>query len=635
MSVLREIRTGIWHLRRGGHSQFATWRSRRRTEQGFAVPRNVRGVEAAWTGRGRNRRLSLAPADLPLPHPSRPDVRAAVILDDFSALAFGHEWVTKAVHPHTWREDLADEQIDLLFVESAWAGNGGLWRGKVAGPAGPSAELRELVQWCRERAVATVFWNKEDPPHYDDFLPAARMFDQIFTSDSDRIPQYKRDLGHDRIAALPFAAQPAVHNPVRPAHGRHSRDMAFAGMYFAHKYPERRTQMEFLLGGALDASAKMNTGLEIFSRQLGGSPEYQFPDPLSGRVVGSLTYAQTLSAYKAYKVFLNVNSVEDSPSMCARRIFEISASGTPVVSAPSQAMPHFFGPEAVPVAATRKEAEHLTRALVSNPELNDRTVHLAQRAIWAGHTYAHRAESVLQAVLPGRAIGVTRPSISVLLPTIRPQNLESVFRTLAMQQVVELELVLLTHGFRLSTERLAELVEGSGLRNVVLLEAAREVSLGECLNRCVAAASGEVLTKMDDDDHYGPHYLSDQLYAMSFSGADIVGKQAHYMHLESSNAAILRFAHREHRFTDFVMGPTIMARRQVFVEYPFPNISLGEDTTFIRAAHNDGRIIYSADRFNYFQVRTGDGHTWQVEDAELLATGDVKFYGKLSEHVDF
>ncbi|MCB5292898.1 glycosyltransferase [Arthrobacter sp. SO3] len=634
MAGLRAIRTGLWHLRRGGPAQLKSWRSRRRIELGFAAPRDVQGVEAAWTGKGRKRRLSLLPAKLPRQQPNRPDVRAAVILDDFSALAFGYEWSTSPVHPHTWRRDLAAGDFDLLFVESAWAGNGGLWRGKLTGRAGPSDEFRELVRWCRRHGIPTVFWNKEDPPHYDDFLPAARLFDQVLTSDSGRIAQYRVDLGHERVGVLPFAAQPAIHNPVRPGHGRHSRDVAFAGMYFAHKYPERRAQMDFLLGGALDASARMGTGLEIFSRQLGGNAEYQFPAPLDARVVGSLSYPQTLSAYKAYKVFLNVNSVVDSPSMCARRIFEISASGTPVVTAPSLAMEQFFAPAAVPVAATRKEAEHLTGALVSNPELNDRTAHLAQRTIWAAHTYAHRAETVLQHALPGRNLGVQRPSVSVLLPTIRPQNLEGVFRTLAGQRGLELELVLLTHGFRLSAERLAELSAQSGLRNVVLLEASRDISLGECLNRCVAASSGQVLTKMDDDDHYGPHYLSDQLHAMAYSGADVVGKQAHYMHLESSDAALLRFAAREHRFTDFVMGPTIMARRDVFTDHPFQHVTVGEDTGFLRAAHAAGKIIYSADRFNYFQVRTGAGHTWQIEDAQLLASGDLKFYGKLHGHVD-
>ena len=106
--------------------------------------------------------------------------------------------------------------------------------------------------------------------------------------------------------------------------------------------------------------------------------------------------------------------------MCARRIFEISAAGTPVITAPSQAMGAFFTAAAVPVAASRKDAEHLTRALIANPELNDRTVHMAQRTIWAHHTYAHRAATVLQHALPGNATTVAQPALSVLLPTIRP-----------------------------------------------------------------------------------------------------------------------------------------------------------------------------------------------------------------------
>src|SRR5690625_7683303 len=82
--------------------------------------------------------------------------------------------------------------------------------------------------------------------------------------------------------------------------------------------------------------------LEIFSRFLGDDERYQFPGELADRVVGSLPYDRMLTAYKAYKVFLNVNSVVTSPSMCARRIFEITASGTPVGSAPSPAIGEFF-----------------------------------------------------------------------------------------------------------------------------------------------------------------------------------------------------------------------------------------------------------------------------------------------------
>jgi hypothetical protein len=319
--------------------------------------------------------------------------------------------------------------------------------------------------------------------------------------------------------------------------------------------------------------------------------------------------------------------------MCARRIFEISAAGTPVITAPSQAIGNFFSEREVPVAVDREHAAQLTRALVDNPELNDRTVHLAQRKIWRAHTYSHRAEHILAQVLPTRAGTASRPSVSALVPTIRPQQIEHVFRTLAAQRGVQTELVMLTHGFELAEKELSELRKKFGLQDAVVLNASRDVSLGQCLNLCAAAAGGEVLTKMDDDDSYGPEYLSDQLFALSFSGADVVGKQAHYVHLKHSRANVVRFAEKEHRYTDFVMGPTIMAPRQVFLENPFAQLRLGEDTAFLQNAQKQGMTIYSADRFNYLQVRGGSEHTWQVSDAQLMASGNLRFYGEPHDHI--
>lgn len=632
MYSIHEAKTALWHLRSGGPDQLKEWQARRRVDLGLAAPTSVQGVEAGWVGRGRKRHLSFTPADLPEGAARRIDLKVGVILDEFSTMAFRFEWNAVALDPARWDQQL--DGLDLVFVESAWAGNDRLWRGKIASDDGPAQPFIDLLAACTSKGIPSVFWNKEDPPHYQDFLPAARLFDVVFTSDEGRIESYKTDLGHDRIAVLPFAAQPAVHNPVRPANGRHKRDVAFAGMYFAHKYPERRQQMDMLLNGVVDASSKMDTGLEIFSRQLGGSPDYQFPAPLDSRVVGSLTYPQMLSAYKAYKVFLNVNSVVDSESMCARRIFEISAAGTPVITTPSAAIRNFFTEDEVPIAATRESATNLSRALVKNAELNDRTAHLAQRRIWQDHTYAHRVETVLASALPARSTGMRRPTASALVPTMRPQQIENVFRTIAAQRGISTQLVLLTHGFDLGKDRLHSLQEQYGLPDVALLTAARDVSLGECLNLCSAAADGDILAKMDDDDHYGPEYLSDQIFALDYSQAQIVGKQAHYMHLQSSRATILRFGHKEHRYTDFVMGPTIVATKEVFLANPFPALGLGEDTRFLRNAGQFGMAIYSADRFNFYQMRAGDGHTWQVEDAELLASGDLKFYGDPNEHTD-
>ncbi|MFF2677002.1 glycosyltransferase [Arthrobacter koreensis] len=626
---IAELRRSLWHLRKSGWSGLQTKIRRERAERGI-YRGSADGALAFQTG--RRRRISFNPMVVDNPDP-RTGVSAAVILDDFSLMAFGYEWHQTVLSRDGWSDEIAAEQPDLLFVESAWSGNKGEWKHQLTGSNGPSANVRALVELCRSRDIPTVFWNKEDPPHYDDFLETAKLFDHVFTSDSNRLSSYRRDLGHDRVAVLQFAAQPVIHNPVRPRYGWHLRDVAFAGMYFAHKYPQRREQMDVLLGAAEQISRQLPIGLEIFSRHAEADDNYKFPTPYDQRVVGSLTYDRMLTAYKAYKAFLNVNSVVDSPSMCARRIFEITASGTSVVSTPSTALTQLWDNDEQFIVADRAEAAHTLRALMRNPELSSRQLHLAQRRIWAEHTYAHRAETVLRRAVPEKAQAVALPSVSLLVSSNRPHQLEQVFRTVGGLTGPATELVLLTHGFEVGEDQVRRWQEEHSVPNLVLLHQPADLPLGECLNHCVKAASGDVLSKMDDDDYYGPNYLLDLVNALGYSRADVVGKQAHFMYLAERNAALLRFAEREHRFTNMVMGPTITARKDVFGEIPFQSLRTGEDSTFLNDVIARGGTIYSADKYNYFQFRGSVNHAWKVSDAELLTSGDIQFFGSPEEHV--
>ncbi len=633
MRGFTELRAAFWHLRKGGPEQLVQWHHRRKAEAGVLIPQNIRGAEGGWSGRGRRRRLSFKPFELPVFEPRRMDLRVAVILDDFSSLAFAYEWDIVPLDRRRWRQQLAVSRVDFVFVESAWKGNGGSWQFQLTGESGPKADFVEFMEHCQSTGIPSVFWNKEDPPHFEDFLPAAKLFDVVFTSDVNMLPKYREQLGHDRVDVLPFAAQPAIHHPIRPGHGFHSREAAFAGMYFAHKYPDRRRQLEMLLGGAIDAELQSASGLEIFSRMLGGNAEYQFPAGLASKVVGSLSYPQMLTAYRAYKVFLNVNSVTDSPTMCARRIFEISACGAAVVSAPSVAVSEFFPQDEVFVASSRKQAASQIRMLASSPEVHQRAVHKAQRRIWREHTYSHRAEQVVNAVLPERSVKLGLPSVSAIVSTIRPSQLEHLFESVGRQSDVDMELVLITHGFEADGARIRSLAAESGIDSVVLLAAGRDVSLGECLNRGVRASSGTALTKMDDDDFYGADYMRDLLHALDFSRATVVGKQAHYMHFVSRQATMLRSAHKEHRFSHMVAGPTITGLRGIFESNPFPDVGRGEDTAFLESVVRQGGSIYSADRFNFCQMRSGRGHTWDIADEELMASGVINLFGDPIAHV--
>ncbi|MDJ0321743.1 glycosyltransferase [Pseudarthrobacter sp. PS3-L1] len=631
---LSSTRKLLWHFRAGGAKQVKVWLERESHQAGFRKIETLRGAEGAWVGRGKNKQLTFRPMNLDaieLIGGGKPSV--GVILDEFSLIGFSFEWNCIPLSPANWRQELDSQAVDFVFVESAWRGSEGRWAGKIARTSNPMI-LSELTKWCRRHEIPTIFWNKEDPPHYEDFLPAARLFDYVYTSDANKLPDYQRDLGHNNVDVLAFAAQPLVHNPIRPAAGWHERDVAFGGMYFTEKYPERQDQMDLLLGAATKASRAMDTGLEIFSRQRSDDPRYSFPPALEERVVGSLTYPQMLTAYKAYKTFLNVNSVVDSPTMCSRRVFEIIAAGSVVVTTASRAIETYFKPDEIFEVSSSGEADSLLRALHRNQDIGDRQLHRGQRKIWQEHTYALRSEQIIKAAVPKFHREATRrASISALVPTIRPWQLEHVFRTIASQRNVNVELVLLTHGFSVKTKKIDELKAMFGLAKVSVIKAEKHISLGECLNLCIEAAEGEVLAKMDDDDFYAPDYLSDQLYSLEYSRADIVGKQAHYMHLESRNTTILRFPSWEHRYTRTVMGPTLMGYSSVFTSSGFAPIGSGEDTRFLKDVSEQGGVIYAADRFNYCQQRNSQGHTWKISDDELLATGDFKLIGDYRDHV--
>ena len=130
---------------------------------------------------------------------------------------------------------------DLLFVESAWRGNDDRWRDVLGSRHTALMQpLVDLVGWCRERGIPTVFWNKEDPPHFGRFVDTAALFDHVFTVDGDCVPRYCEILGHERVDVLPFGAQPQIHNPIAVPGGR-MHDVAFAGTYFSLEPGQART----------------------------------------------------------------------------------------------------------------------------------------------------------------------------------------------------------------------------------------------------------------------------------------------------------------------------------------------------------------------------------------------------------
>ena len=511
--------------------------------------------------------------------PAARPVVAATILDDFSHRAFAPEWEQRPLTTAPAADQLPSIGPALIFVESAWEGNGGAFGDDLAHFAKRNVSpLRDILAAATKAAIPTVFWNNEDPVHFDDFAGAATQFDWIFTTDADSIDRYVELAGHRRVGALPFAAQPRLHNPIDAPAQRLAR-ACFAGRWRADNLSERGADVELLLRPVLDAGL-----LDIFDENLS-------------------------TEYRRYACFLNVNSVKSSPTMCSRRVFELLACRTPVVSTPSRAIDELLG-DAVVTVETQAEVRTAVEQLTADPEHRDRVGQRGYRAVMSRHTYGHRVDHILATL--GIAPAPPPPKVSVLAPTNRPEFLDNLLTNFSRQRDVVAELVVLTNSDRFDRSDVDRRLAGlAGARAIHLAEG---MTMGECLNAGLAASDARFVAKFDDDDHYGPHYLHDVLLVHRFLDAAIVGKKTFFAYLEGSDETVLRFPGNEFTAANRVSGSTMLIDRDVFGDVHFAALNLGEDIDLCERAIDRGLVVFSADRFNYVAVRRRDPttHSWTI-----------------------
>jgi hypothetical protein len=537
--------------------------------------------------------------------PAARPVVAATILDVFSHLAFAPEWVHCPLTTAPAADQLSSIAPALIFVESAWEGNGGAFRYDLAHFAKRhGSPLRDVLAAASRSAIPTVFWNKEDPVHFDDFSAVATQFDWIFTTDADCIVRYGELADHRNIGALPFAAQPRLHNPIGAPAPRLAR-ACFAGSWQADIFADRGADVELLLRPVLDAGL-----LDIFDRMAApGAKGARFPAPYDRAVVGFRSYEDLLTEYRRYACFLNVNSVKTSPTMCSRRVFELLACRTPVVSTPSRAIDELLG-DAVITVETAGEARTAVERLTTDPEHRDRVGQLGYRSVMSHHTYGHRVDQILTTL--GIDTAAPPPKVTVLAPTNRPEFLDNLLANFSRQLDVAAELVVLTNSGRFDRDAVDRRLDGvAGARAIHLAEG---MTMGECLNAGLTATDARFIAKFDDDDHYGRHYLHDALLIHRYIDAAIVGKKTFFAYLQGPDETVLRFPGNEFTAANRVSGSTMLIDRDVLGDFQFAALNLGEDIDLCERAIDRGLVVFSADRFNYVAVRRRDPrtHSWTI-----------------------
>ena len=323
----------------------------------------------------------------------------------------------------------------------------------------------------------------------------------------DSIAGYQDALGHDRAYLLPFYCQPRTNNPIERTFRRDA--FAFAGGYYT-RYPDRIRDFAEIIG----ALGRFRP-VEIFDRGQGAEDErYRYPPEYGRMIVGTLPFEQIDRAYKGYRYGVNFNSIKQSQSMFARRVFELLASNTLTISNYSRGVRLMFGD----LVVASDGGDTILRRLAevdSDPAKAAKLTLAALRKVLTEHTAEDRLAYMVGKVA-GIAVPARLPAMTMIALAPGADALAAAMETYGRQLHPAKRLVLVT------PEGLAAKVrEVSGIKVLTQGEAAtaRAIDL---------STEGGWLAPLHPQDYYGSNYLLDMALATRYAPGPVIGKAAHH-----------------------------------------------------------------------------------------------------------
>jgi GT2 family glycosyltransferase len=353
---------------------------------------------------------------------------------------------------------------------------------------------------------------------------------------------------------------------------------------------------------ALEAAARLGLAVELAGATAPGTSAFNLPAHPAG-------WAESL---RSARVVFDHAGLHDSIRSRAVNLARMAAAAAPlVVDGLDSVLASLVGDRLVEALA-KVDPEGW-----DHPTTRERWMVDLRRAALIEHGSAARFRH-LMAAGGGSA---SAPSVSVLLATNRPEQIEHAIGQLERQSYSELEVVIGLHG-----PAAARSPDLPG--DIKVIEADASLTLGEVLQMAVEASSGELLSKVDDDDWYGPDHIWDLVLARELSGAALVGKGSEFVHLASSEATIRRFIGGADTWTTTIGGGALLIGRQQLDRIggwqPVPR---SVDRALIEDVHRAGGRVYRTHGFGYVLERRGSGHTWDADDTYFLEQAEMSWPG--------
>lgn len=527
------------------------------------------------------------------------EYKVACIMDEFTYNSFAPEVQLYRITPGKWKSELLFVQPDLLFIESAWAGNDGKWNKKVAYyDEEQHFEIKSLIKFAQSLNIPVVFWNKEDPVHYSKFIETAKLCDYVFTTDKGRIPEYIKDCGHEKIRALPFAAQPKNHNPIKIQSERDPR-VSFAGSYYRH-HEERSKDMDVLL------EASKQIGLVIYDRNYektskGQMPNHKYPERYNPYIKGNLPFNLIDKSYKGYKYMINVNTVKYSETMFSRRVFEGLISGTPIISTYSLGMKMMFG-DIIESSSNIDDLRNHLKMLDSDALVYNKYAVKGIREVLLNHTYEQRMKEILNAA--GYTVKSNKTNIYFIAFINEDNQIRKYIDIFHKQTVLNKKLVLIHKNIK-------SYKEFYNNYNTDLTIGIDYNVLKKYINIRHLLGHGYI-SVLNSNNYYSENYALDLVLAKEYSNADIIGKSMYYS--INNNKLVIN-----NKNSDFIYTPKIKVDRAIMKVDIFDKFSVEsslnylEENTELETLMPFGAKLYSSDSLNFIENGIDFDNTEKIE----------------------
>lgn len=399
------------------------------------------------------------------------DIRIGIITDEFMYNYYKDAADLIVITPDNYREITGSGKIDLMMYISCWHGMAGdEWYGDIR-----HAKIPEVFRYANENGIITVFQSIEDPISYERFLPVAKESRYIFTTCKEKIRDYKHDTGNENVFLLEYGVNPHIHNPIGINY-RKKRDYGRNTVFFAGSwmdiYKKRCRDMRLIFDGIIQSGTNLmiadrNTHVKL--------PGYKYPRPYQSFTTPPVEHLLLQKMHKLFDFNININTVQQSSTMCAMRVYELQALGCLMLSnyalSVSENFPGLF------IINNKEEAGHILNGYTEKEM--DRIRYENLRNVMSCCTVYDRLNYIFEKC--GMKISFDERTVAVIC--------------------------------RKKTDRIIEMFESQTYSSKKLLELCQ-----------LTPENYDFIAFFSEENSYGPEYLTDLINGFKYTDCDYVTK---------------------------------------------------------------------------------------------------------------